>query len=219
MKCPGNARVVAFSVRLEGEEKWSKIHRMDAPTLFHANRTQALTTPDMKEVISWVPTKHFEFTGELSRADAQFFELAARTRPGRNAVDVKLEAVCNDVRSGASHPISEGRIVFEVTPASLKTLAKRVTVGAGDAPSTARLKPVYTSLLVPGARLFAFAAHGTYTEPLVKRETDLSLVQLNADKTCTAVRMRWVEPHQGGGRYSVGGGDPAMTRSLRIPCP
>ncbi len=219
LQCPASKRVLRFYGRLEGTEKWQILSVMEAPTLFTVLRTHSVATPD-KKLASWVPTAPFAFDEDGERRlDADFLQLAAMMKPGKNAVDVKLEAQCDDLRNPVQHPISQGRIVFDVTPAGLKGLAKLVKVRDGEPSSTKRLRAVYTSKLVPGAKLYAFAAHGTSLTALEKKETDLSVVQLNADKSCTAMRTRWVEPYAGGGVYAEGYRDAVMTKALTIPCP
>ncbi len=218
VQCPESKRSVRFSTRLEGQERWEGLNLMEAPTLFSIIRTHALAEPEKKGLASWVPNKPFELDGE-SKLPKSFLGMAVAMKPGKNAVDVIFEALCDDLSNPSQHVIAQGRIVFDVTPAGLKALAKLVKVGEGEPTSTKRLKAVYSSKLVPGAKLFAFAAKGTSVDPLVKKETDLSIVQLNADKTCTAMSTRWVEPYEGGGNYAEGYRDAVMTKALTIPCP
>lgn len=219
-------RFLKFMARLDGVESGVSLYVMPMSEMtFPSLRSKTITGIKGADPVSIVPTTPFVWNEGDNASVTPFTELAAQMKPGKNVVTITMEVGCegSTAKDGKFfHPLSTGKITFDVKPNDLAAFAKRVGPTfppSFDVPSETRVKPQYAKSLVAGAKLLAFAADRTEVQATVQKKTRLHTALRNLDGTCTYQVGDWIEPYQGGGRYDVGHWDGAGTVVHRIPCP
>jgi len=223
LSCSADDRRIFFFAKVEGSAHKDpyELMEMESDKFFPVTRSQTITDPDGNDIASIVPTKPFALDADAAPELFEFAQLASELQPGANIVDVELHVGCNAHGKYGRQTLvaAKGRIRFDVGQGDVAKLARLIKVRPGDAGATARLKSLYTNLLVPGAKLLAFAADPTTIEAQEKKETTLRVIMRNADKTCSYRVGRWVEPYAGAGRYETGSFEAVTSTTYPLPCP
>jgi hypothetical protein len=225
--CPwSNRRQLRFMASLEGAptSRGSLYVMPMAEQTFPSLRSKTITGIEGPDIESIVPTAKFEMNGGDNGALSPFATLAAQMKPGKNVVVVEMEVGC-EAKAGKNGKdftvVSRGQIELTVKPGDLAAFARRVgpTVRPSfDPASEKRLKAIFAKKLAKGARILAFAADGTEVEPMSKKSTVIRFITANADKTCSYMTGKWIEPYLGGGKFDTGSLESVDDPTL-LPCP
>jgi hypothetical protein len=221
VNCPRGSRALWFFAKVEGGKE-TELFEMELDKYFAETRSQTITDPDAKGSVSLIPSKEFELSGHDAPELFAFMGVLANLKPGTNNVEFQLDVGCNarGVEGRKRVVASQGKIQIQATQPDISRLARLIKVRKGAPQATSRLRPLYEKLVVKGAKVLDFAADSTQVEPMVKKQSDLRILMANADKTCTYVVTRWVEPYLGGGQYDVGSVDAtSSSRPAPVPCP